>query len=306
MPRRPPTDLDLTESAPYRRLLTAGGAARYAELVRQAADRASLRHLVRRGLVVTPGRATYALPGASADLVRAARFDAHVDCISALRLQDVTVLNPPTRTHLVVPRNRSGSSRSRDELRRVRLHRTDGELAAATVAGRLQSVERSLARVLVCCPRDDAVVALDSALNKGLATLEGIRRHLPVRPPERALDALAHADEGAASIIETLARLALVDAGFTVRTQRNFARVGDVDLLVEGLVVVELDGYEFHSSRVAFRNDRRRDRELHGGGLVVLRFTYEDVMNDPTCVVRAVQAALRARRPGTPVLRPLG
>ncbi|GMA25146.1 hypothetical protein GCM10025864_29050 [Luteimicrobium album] len=94
MPRPAPTDEELRVSTVYRRLVAAGGGARYAELVRRPHDRAVLSHLVRRGLALKVGHGTYALPAAQPDLVVAARFDAHVDCVSALRLQDVTVLDP--------------------------------------------------------------------------------------------------------------------------------------------------------------------------------------------------------------------
>jgi len=68
--------------------------------------------------------------------------------------------------------------------------------------------------------------------------------------------------------------------------------VGWVDLLVEGRIVVELDGFAYHSGRVEYREDRRRDRELVRQGYLVLRFTFEDVMRDPEIVVRAVLAVL--------------
>ncbi|GMA25147.1 hypothetical protein GCM10025864_29060 [Luteimicrobium album] len=186
----------------------------------------------------------------------------------------------------------------------MRLHRSDEELGLAVMDGRVRSVERALARALRCLPRDDAVVALDSALFKKLATVEGVRRHIPANAPSRVWSTLALGDAGGESIIETLARLALLDAGYSVRTQAKFRGVGRVDLLVDGRVVVELDGYEFHSSRWAFRNDRYRDRALHAGGLVVLRFTYGDVMDDPDCVVRAVRAVFVGRRPDFEVIRP--
>jgi len=70
------------------------------------------------------------------------------------------------------------------------------------------------------------------------------------------------------------------------------AGVGLVDLLVECRVVVELDGFAYHSGRREYREDRRRDRELLAQGYLVLRFTWEDVMRDPGEVVRAVRAAL--------------
>jgi very-short-patch-repair endonuclease len=42
-------------------------------------------------------------------------------------------------------------------------------------------------------------------------------------------------------------------------------------------VVIELDGYEFHSSPAAFRQDRVRQNALQEAGYVVLRFTKRDI-----------------------------
>jgi very-short-patch-repair endonuclease len=67
-----------------------------------------------------------------------------------------------------------------------------------------------------------------------------------------------------------------------------------VDLVVEWRVVVELDGFAYHSGRREYREDRRRDRALVAQGYAVLRFTYEDVVSDVGIVVRAVQVSLAA------------
>ena len=72
--------------------------------------------------------------------------------------------------------------------------------------------------------------------------------------------------------------------------------VGEVDLVVAGRVVVELDGLAYHSGRREFREDRRRDRELALQGYVVLRFTAEDVLEDLVRLVATVRAALAAPR----------
>jgi very-short-patch-repair endonuclease len=75
-------------------------------------------------------------------------------------------------------------------------------------------------------------------------------------------------------------------------------RVGrhEVDFLwrAEGLVV-EVDGYAFHSSRNAFERDRRRDAELLLAGLRVVRLTWRDVDGDGTAAVAIVAGALAAQ-----------
>lgn len=42
-------------------------------------------------------------------------------------------------------------------------------------------------------------------------------------------------------------------------------------------LIVELDSYEFHRTRQAFENDRRRDRRLTAAGWCVMRVTWRDL-----------------------------
>jgi very-short-patch-repair endonuclease len=79
-----------------------------------------------------------------------------------------------------------------------------------------------------------------------------------------------------------------------VQTQVYLDGVGRVDLLVEGVLVVELDGFEHHSDRAHYRNDRRRANALTCMGLRLVRFTYEDVVHKPNWVVACVFEALGA------------
>ena len=54
-----------------------------------------------------------------------------------------------------------------------------------------------------------------------------------------------------------------------------------VDLLwLAGKLVVEVDGYSFHSSAFAFGQDRHRDYELLISGYRVLRLTHEEIFKD--------------------------
>lgn len=61
-------------------------------------------------------------------------------------------------------------------------------------------------------------------------------------------------------------------------------------------LVVETDGYEAHQGRVAFGDDRAKDRALRATGYAVLRFTWGEVVSAPDAVVRELRAALEQRR----------
>jgi very-short-patch-repair endonuclease len=60
---------------------------------------------------------------------------------------------------------------------------------------------------------------------------------------------------------------------------------------VEQRLIVETDGYRFHSGRVAFEDDRARDLKLRALGYEVLRLSYRQVIDDSA----EVAAVLRAR-----------
>jgi very-short-patch-repair endonuclease len=56
-------------------------------------------------------------------------------------------------------------------------------------------------------------------------------------------------------------------------------------------LVVEVDGYAFHSSRAAFERDRRRDVELHGAGYRVVRVTWSQIADEPAALVAIMARA---------------
>ncbi|WP_156044128.1 endonuclease domain-containing protein [Cellulomonas sp. HZM] len=236
-------------------------------------------------------RGVYALAGAGRAAISAVVHGARLGCVSAVESYGVAVLRPAAAPHLSVPCNRGTTA---SDARRAWPAVVHHESAAPQ--GRVAGVEavpldEALARMLICCAPAEALVSIDSALNQRRATLRQIAAALPVTSPVGARFVLSRADGRSMSPLETVARLALVADGLVVEPGVLVARVGYVDLLVEGRVVVELDGFEFHSSVRAFREDRRRDRELVAQGYLVLRFAAADVRRDVDRLVDAVRAA---------------
>lgn len=66
----------------------------------------------------------------------------------------------------------------------------------------------------------------------------------------------------------------------------------------EHRLTVELDGYRFHNSRHSWEQDRRREREARARGDEFRRFTYGDVMEDPTFMLAELRSLLSSERPG--------
>jgi len=104
----------------------------------------------------------------------------------------------------------------------------------------------------------------------------------------------------ARTVLETLLRLVLVSAGLTPQTQRVITDsdggfIARVDFCwPERRLVVEADGYAYHSDRAAYRRDRERLNQLERLGWRVLRFTWEDVRGRPEHVVALVRECLAA------------
>jgi very-short-patch-repair endonuclease len=62
-------------------------------------------------------------------------------------------------------------------------------------------------------------------------------------------------------------------------------------------LVVEVDGYRFHSTRAAFEHDRIRDARLLAAGIEVLRVTWRRLERDRFAVIVEIATALARRTP---------
>jgi very-short-patch-repair endonuclease len=63
-------------------------------------------------------------------------------------------------------------------------------------------------------------------------------------------------------------------------------------------LIVEVDGYAFHSRRAAFERDRARDARLQAAGFRVIRVTWRQLVDEPHAVVAVIARTLgRYRRP---------
>jgi very-short-patch-repair endonuclease len=58
-------------------------------------------------------------------------------------------------------------------------------------------------------------------------------------------------------------------------------------------VILEIDGWESHGTRLAFEQDRRRRNQLVLAGYLVLNFTYRQLVDEPVWVIECIRAAVR-------------
>lgn len=145
--------------------------------------------------------------------------------------------------------------------------------------------------------------ALAEAERNGLADLGDVAALLERRPHVRGAAALrrllASCREPAltrSSAEEQL--LALIRSGGLPAPETNVQVGGsEVDFLWRDAgVVVEVDGFAYHSSRRNFESDRRRDARLAARGLRVIRLTWRQLVDEPQAVlVRLAQILALAR-----------
>jgi very-short-patch-repair endonuclease len=261
------------------------GAARWSQLTAMHVTDGDLRGAVRRGLVSSDRKGAYWLPGAADDVVLAARVGGRLTCASAARRHGVELLHLPEMPHVAVPRTRGTTTTE------AVVHRVDSPGLTPMVP-----LLHAMVTLVRCLPALDAVVALDSAVRQRLVRVNALHCRLRGPGSVEARRRLGLVDGRSGSVIETVLRLALRQAGLPVDCQVLVPGVGRVDLVVAGWLVVEVDGFAFHSERKDYRNDRRRTNRLVQAGYTVLRFTYEDVMFRLPETLSAVQAVLAQGR----------
>ena len=184
----------------------------------------------------------------------------------------------PQKTHLSVAYNRGMHPSKLRRFDDVCIHR-EQIISDEERRTHVASIGTVLERVLVCMPLKVSLPMLDAARNHGLYDISTLSIPLTGSRLPRLREALSLSSERARSILETVARLQLVDMGLTPQIGVWIEGVGEVDMIILGFIVIEVDGWAFHSSKEQREKDLKRDRELLRRGYVVLRFTYDDVMN---------------------------
>ncbi|MCW2779226.1 MAG: hypothetical protein JWN17_2951 [Frankiales bacterium] len=154
-----------------------------------------------------------------------------------------------------------------------------GGLLATSAARAVVDVARSI-------PLLEAVAVGDAAVRSGRTTTELLQAALDdavgLRGCRRAREVFGLLDGRSDSPPESRLRVGLVRAGLPgVEPQVDLydadGHVARADLLVDGLVVVEVDGREAHTAAEAFVRDRRRQNRLLAAGVELRRFSAADV-----------------------------
>ncbi|MGA1838659.1 DUF559 domain-containing protein [Herbiconiux sp. 11R-BC] len=256
-----------------------GGVASITSLTTEGVTSRELTAAVNRGDLVRVRRGWFALAGADPRAVAAVRVGGTLSCTTLLRRHKVWCADD-SRLHVRVSPKAGRVSSPFDRARPlsthhpVLLHRPGW---ARPAKAPVDDMATALALAVTCQHRLDALVTLDSALNRELISRSGLQDALAPLPAKyRQL--LALVDPASQSGLETKARVTLRSRRIRIRSQVLIPGVGHVDLLLGDRLVLELNGHEWHSKKADFEEDRRRDLELTRLGYLVVRLSYAQVM----------------------------
>ena len=149
--------------------------------------------------------------------------------------------------------------------------------------------DRTLLDLATVVSRREVTAAFDAARARKLLReqhLLALIARFPTRRGTRTLRALLATPGFSRSQAERVLRRLIARANLP-RPLRNARIAGhEVDFHWPDCgLVVEVDGYEFHSDREAFETDRRRDGDLLAAGYRVIRITWRQLTNEPEAVV---------------------
>lgn len=265
------------------------GIVRRAQLIAAGVEPQEIRRMLAGGSLGRLTHGWYATPTADRDVARAVRADGALTCLSALARLNVWV---PTTQTLHVRRSRQHSGKKLPPGIKECQHRNKN---AGRVSRPVDAIGQALLSALCCVDADEAVAIMDSILNKGLLSMADLITLLE-HEPKSSRDLLRRVDERAESGTESLARCRLARLGIKTTPQAEIDGVGRVDLLIGHRLVLEIDSIAHHTSAENYQNDRARDLKLVGLGYLVVRLTYQDVIDKWDEVVQQILILVRARK----------
>jgi very-short-patch-repair endonuclease len=255
--------------------------------------RAGIRSAVAAGELQHVRRGIYARAGACPEVITAVAHGGMLGCQSAARHLGMWVLSDDQHVHVWL--NAAGHRRHlrAEEDPENGCHCVDHWDAGGNAVHLTPSVPRILRQILHCQGVEHFFVALESARRLKLVDARGLQwlmAHTNAEGREAVRLSRADADSG----LESLLRWRLRRHGFTVRTQVTITGVGQVDLLIAEVVIVEADGKGNHDAEPHRHRDLVRDAVAATWGYRALRFDYAMIIHEWELVESAILAAVAA------------
>ncbi|WP_432396614.1 DUF559 domain-containing protein [Pseudarthrobacter sp. L19] len=256
-----------------------GGVARTGKLLAAGYSRRDVARLAAR--VQQPRRGIFALPECRPEFLAAVLNDARVTCASAAAHYGLWLRVAPGSHHLACNHGHgSGFVRHRT----VRFEAPAGPPVAA--------VEDVVLHALGCLALPASAAVATSAMRLLGVPRELLADQLRADRSGTARSVLRELDLRAESIVEVDAIHLFRAHGISYEAQVFLAGIGRVDFLLEGFLIVEVDGFAFHSGREAMRRDLGRNNAATLNGFAVLRYMPEHLWFEPERVVAEIRAAL--------------
>lgn len=269
-----------------------GGIARRSALVARGVTPRALAAAIRAGSLRRIARGWYTTLPEGDPRVVAVSLGGVLTGAAALRLAGAWLWSAPRTIDVSMP---PGASRPAILPRGVALTWSSEPRGEAVVA----SLEESLLHAVPRLPFDEAVAVLDWAHHTN--RLDLVELHgLCARLGQDRRRIVEWVDVDCGRVLESIARTRLRARGHRLASQvpvdplGEWRALGAIDLVVDGVVALELDGRTFHES--TFESDRRKDLVILRGGRTAIRASREMVATDWTAVEDAVEAALARHR----------
>ncbi|MEI3865938.1 DUF559 domain-containing protein [Microbacterium sp. CCNWLW134] len=242
------------------------------------------REAVRMGIVGKVRRHWLMTPSCAGDLLTAARSSGVLTCVSAARRYGWW-LPPDVDQRVHIQLKPHGRPPCEDAV-------AHWSAPLAPARGKLlASVEDTLRDVASCLGHASALVVWESAIRTENLAIDALRLI-----PWRRIEAARLADEVRGlsdSGLETFFAVRLTAWGVPF-VQQAVVAGHRVDLLVGRRLVIQIDGFSYHSTAAQRGRDVALDAELVMRGYTVLRFTYAQVIHDWASVERALSRAIAA------------
>lgn len=268
---------------PVQYLRNLGGVARTGTLLQAGFTRTELRNLTDAG-ALQPRRGVLALPDCNPVFLAAVQHNARVTCASAAKHYGLWLRDAPATNHLSCNHGH-GAGFVRHRTERFPPHH-DLPVAA---------VEDVVLHALTCLPEPASTALATSAMRLYGVPLALLESELTAPRSGTALNALRNVDLRNESLVEVEALHLFAGLGLQVELQVQLSGIGRVDFLIEGFLIVEIDGFAFHSSRAAMRRDLFRNNASTLNGYAVLRYMPEHIWYESARVIAEIMAILGGR-----------
>ncbi|MBT2533080.1 DUF559 domain-containing protein [Arthrobacter sp. ISL-48] len=259
-----------------------GGVARSAQLLNAGYSRRDLGRLAGLG-ATQPRRGVFVLPGCDEGLAAAIRHNGRLTCASAAGHYGLWLRKVPERLHLAC---NHGHGKGFIRHRTVRFDGHPGLPVAA--------VEDVALHALGCLPPPSSTALATSAIRLHGVPLELLKDQLRADRSGTALRVLRELDLRAESIVEVDAQHLFRSNSIEYEAQVFLPCIGRVDFLLAGFLIVEIDGFAFHSKRGDMLKDRDRNNTSTVRGFAVLRYMPEQIWFNPERVLAEIRAVLAA------------